>query len=146
MKMQNRATMCPREAQGLPASQSLLHGCKDLPPRLPHPLVFTAVLCVPQEQPFKAEKLSMSCFHPPLGCHRYESNCVTQLQSTHKAHLGLYRKDPQFPQCLYRFFHSVVFGCLVTELSLCFKNRLVYHLLGCTAKEGLYLSQHKHLV
>lgn len=84
---------------------------------LPHLLGFAGVLCVPQEQPLKPKQLSMSCFHPPLGCHRYlwhdsESNCVTQpFQSTHKAHLGLYRKDPQFPLCLYRFFHSVVFGC-----------------------------------
>lgn len=53
MKMQSRATMCPREAQGLPASQSLLHGCKELPPWPTLPLGFADVLCAPQQQPFK---------------------------------------------------------------------------------------------
>lgn len=86
-KMQSRATMCPREAQGLPASQLLLHGARTTLLGLPL-RGFAGVLQVPQEQPSRLEQPSVSYFHPPLRCSRYlwhdsESNCVSQPSLEH---------------------------------------------------------------
>jgi len=89
-KMQRRATKCPRETQGLPPSQPLLHGARTTLLGPPHALGggVVGVLQVPQEQPSRLEQPIVSHFHPPLRCSRHlwhdsESNCVSQLSREH---------------------------------------------------------------
>lgn len=112
-----------------------------------HPLGEGLLLSqVPQEQSSRCEQPSMSCFHPPLWCSRYlwhdsESNCVSQPSREHmQISFRPLQKRCIIPLVLVEIFHSVVFGCLVIELSLYFKNGFDYGLLGCAAKERFCLS------